>query len=177
VTLAKGRGDSAQVHPPGDGWSVQVEAAGTISDDELSSLAAHLPDAVSYSDRGCFGARFSVDDAVTPGAAAMKAERSFTRACARVTGRGPFELRRVEVVSYSVLEADNLAPQLPEMVGVAEVAAMLGVSRQRVSALTRTHDNFPPPLVELAAGPIWQRSAIEAFAEQWDRRPGTRKAG
>lgn len=175
MTLGRGRGDAAEVHAPGGGWSVQVEAAGAINDDELSALAAHLPDGVSYSGKGHFGARFSVGDAATPGAAAVKGERSFVRACTRVTGKAPLELRRAEVVRYDVLDADNREPQLPEMVGVAEVAAMLGVSRQRVSALTRSHGDFPAPLIELAAGPVWLRSAIESFEERWERRPG-RKA-
>lgn len=38
--------------------------------------------------------------------------------------------------------------------GVAEVAAALGTSRQRVSALARQRRGLPPPVAELASGPV-----------------------
>jgi hypothetical protein len=46
------------------------------------------------------------------------------------------------------------------LVGVVKVAAMLGVSRQRVSQLADTKD-FPAPAAVLAAGPVWERQAVE----------------
>jgi predicted DNA-binding transcriptional regulator AlpA len=55
-----------------------------------------------------------------------------------------------------------------ELVGVHEIAEMLGVSRQRVHAITRTHPDFPPPIAELASGRIWRRADVEA----WARRTG-----
>jgi hypothetical protein len=62
-------------------------------------------------------------------------------------------------------------PTLPELVGIAEVAAMLAVSRQRASELA-SQRNFPTPVVKLAAGPIWTAPMIRAFVESWARRPG-----
>lgn len=50
------------------------------------------------------------------------------------------------------------------LVGVAEVAAILSVSRQRVSQLLESRADFPRPEAELAAGRIWSRTAIEAWA-------------
>jgi predicted DNA-binding transcriptional regulator AlpA len=50
------------------------------------------------------------------------------------------------------------------LVGVAEVADMFGVSRQRVDAIVNTHDDFPKPEAVLAAGRIWSRSAVEDWA-------------
>ena len=47
------------------------------------------------------------------------------------------------------------------LVGVAEIADILGVSRQRVNAILTTDEEFPRPEVALAAGRIWQREAIE----------------
>ncbi len=54
------------------------------------------------------------------------------------------------------------------LVGVAEIAAMLGVSRQRVDAIVRTHEDFPAPEAELSAGRIWSRAAVE----EWLRDTG-----
>lgn len=50
------------------------------------------------------------------------------------------------------------------LVGAAEVAALLGVTRQRVAQLAASGAGFPPPEVELAAGRIWTREAIEQWA-------------
>lgn len=58
-----------------------------------------------------------------------------------------------------------------KLVGVSEIAAMLGVSKQRVSEL-RSSDDFPQPVAELAAGPVWRRSTLERFILEWPRRPG-----
>ena len=33
-----------------------------------------------------------------------------------------------------------------DLVGVPEIAELLGVTRQRVDAIVRTHDNFPKPI-------------------------------
>lgn len=53
------------------------------------------------------------------------------------------------------------------LVGTAEIATMLGVSRQRVHQLARRAD-FPAPEAVLSAGAIWRREAIE----QWIERTG-----
>ncbi|HEX7165424.1 MAG TPA: hypothetical protein VF230_00455 [Acidimicrobiales bacterium] len=49
------------------------------------------------------------------------------------------------------------------LVGVAEIAEMLGVSRQRVDAITRTDDTFPSPEVELASGRVWTREKVDEW--------------
>lgn len=54
------------------------------------------------------------------------------------------------------------------LVGVAEIAEMLDITRQRVDAIVRTHDDFPQPQAELKAGRVWLRSEVEA----WARRTG-----
>jgi predicted DNA-binding transcriptional regulator AlpA len=48
------------------------------------------------------------------------------------------------------------------LVGTAEIAEMLGVSRQWVQQLTRRED-FPAPVAVLSAGWIWEREAIEVW--------------
>jgi predicted DNA-binding transcriptional regulator AlpA len=59
-----------------------------------------------------------------------------------------------------------------DLVGVAEVAEMLGVSRQRVHAIAATHPEFPEPVAELSAGKIWLRKDIAGWARHTGRELG-----
>ena len=60
-----------------------------------------------------------------------------------------------------------------DLVGVAEIADLLGVSRQRVHAIVRAYDDFPAPVAELSAGKIWLRfDVIDWIDRHPDRRPG-----
>jgi prophage regulatory protein len=56
------------------------------------------------------------------------------------------------------------------LVSVHEIAAILGVSRQRVDQLSRT-EAFPEPVALLAVGRIWLREDIEAWASATGRNP------
>jgi predicted DNA-binding transcriptional regulator AlpA len=70
-------------------------------------------------------------------------------------------------------------PVVAEVVGVTEVAAVLGVSRQRVDQLIGSYWDFPLPIASLAGGRVWERHDVEAWVaahnSNTDRRPGRRK--
>jgi predicted DNA-binding transcriptional regulator AlpA len=53
---------------------------------------------------------------------------------------------------------------MTELVAVAEIAAMLGVSRQRVYQLLEEDPTFPKPIEQLAVGRIWRRADVEKWA-------------
>jgi len=55
------------------------------------------------------------------------------------------------------------------LVGITEIAAMIGVSRQRVHQLTSEDPTFPAPTAVLSAGGVWERQAIEEWAERTGR--------
>jgi hypothetical protein len=61
---------------------------------------------------------------------------------------------------------------VPELVGLAEVAAILGVSKQRVRELAERDDTFPLPAAELIGGAIYVKAMIEEFNKRWRREPG-----
>lgn len=63
-------------------------------------------------------------------------------------------------------------PQFPELVGLAEIAAILGVSKQRVRELAAQDDTFPQPVAELIGGAIYVKSMIEEYKRQSTRQPG-----
>jgi len=54
------------------------------------------------------------------------------------------------------------------LVGAAEIAQMLGVSRQRVQQLI-SRDDFPKPDVKLAMGKVWRRGDVIAWAKAQGR--------
>ncbi len=58
--------------------------------------------------------------------------------------------------------------QQPTVVAAAEVALMLGVSRQRVTQLTAKSD-FPAPLAVLAVGKVWSYADVRAWARAGGR--------
>lgn len=59
------------------------------------------------------------------------------------------------------------------LVGITEIAEMLGVSRQRVGQLAESYPDFPKPEAELSAGRVWSRAAIETWmALHPERRAG-----
>ncbi len=56
-----------------------------------------------------------------------------------------------------------------ELVGVAEIAALLGYSRQRVNQLAKS-EGFPEPVARLVIGRIWLRDDVEGWARATGRR-------
>lgn len=58
-----------------------------------------------------------------------------------------------------------------EYVGCAEVAEILGVSKQRVSQLSRRPD-FPSPFGAIRAAKFWRKADIEAYGLGRRRVPG-----
>ena len=58
---------------------------------------------------------------------------------------------------------------IPQIVGVAEAAEIMGWDKRRVvTYLDRSQ--FPEPLTSLASGRIWLREDIEAYAAEWRQR-------
>jgi hypothetical protein len=60
------------------------------------------------------------------------------------------------------------APAFPteffaELVGVAEIASRAGVPAGTIQQWRRRHDDFPAPLVTLAAGPVWLWEAVDRW--------------
>ncbi len=63
------------------------------------------------------------------------------------------------------------------LVGVAEIADLLGISRQRVNRLVQTDPSFPAPEAELSAGRIWTRESIVEWAKATGRLPDAEADG
>ena len=57
-----------------------------------------------------------------------------------------------------------------DLVSVTEIAARAGRPINTVQSWRRRHANFPAPVTQLAAGPIWNWSAIEAWVAAREKR-------
>lgn len=64
---------------------------------------------------------------------------------------------------------DNLPCVDEDLVGTAEIARLLRLTRQRVQQLTRRDESFPAPVAKLSAGWIWRKADVEQWAR--DHRP------
>lgn len=78
----------------------------------------------------------------------------------------------VDVETWEATDAALEQPNFPQLLGAAEVGELLDVSRQRVHQLHTQRDDFPPAIVQLRMGPLWLKTAIEAWAATWERKPG-----
>lgn len=55
---------------------------------------------------------------------------------------------------------------IPQIVGVAEAADIMGWDKRRVVTYL-DRGSFPEPIAALASGRIWLREDVEAFATEW----------
>jgi hypothetical protein len=161
-------------------WNVHAEAVGDEPYDEnlleelLDNLLEHdgvvtgTPEE-PIDGRARYGAGFSVQasDAVE---AVARARDVFERAAA-AAGLPRWPLARVEAQTDQELELELARPSFPELVGVAELAEHLGVSRQRAWTVTGRPD-FPEPVARLKATPVWTAGSVRRFLESWPRKAG-----
>jgi len=164
------------------GWTILIEAAGdepnaTVDlERQLASLATALD---RYSavvsmraDRAGCGATLSLDGPLDASGAVDAAVRIFTEH-ARAAELPDWPVVRVEALTFSAHDVEVGERNVPELVGVIEIARALGISRQRATKLTK-QQGFPEPVARLASGPVWTRTALVRFVEQWTRKPGRR---
>jgi hypothetical protein len=152
-------------------WMVLVESdvpGGGSSPDRrdqrveaLSRVLAHAHQGEASGDAERWSAKVMIDDQppVYSAEHAAEAGRHLVAGAAEMVGLPAGAVRCTGVI--------------PALLGSGEVAAKLGVSRQRLHEL-RSSGRLPAPLAELSNGPIWPSQAIEAFAARWVRRPGPR---
>jgi hypothetical protein len=58
---------------------------------------------------------------------------------------------------------------VPDLVGVAEAAEIMGWDKRRViTYIDRGH--FPEPIASLAGGRVWLRDDVEGYAAEWRAR-------
>ena len=149
-------------------WSVHVEAQSGDNFGEpdaeslIETLASYAP-AVSYG-HGVMTARFNFE-AGSAREAVDKALEVLGKSCPTL------DVFRVEAQTIEGLEQELGTAHVPDLIGVAELAGLLGVSKQRASELAHGA-GFPAPLAVLAAGPVWPLADVLRYVRRWKRRPG-----
>lgn len=74
------------------------------------------------------------------------------------------ELRRTTGDDVSLL-----VEVVPDVVGVAEAAEIMGWDKRRVVTYI-DRGSFPEPITALASGRIWLREDVQAYADEWRAR-------
>lgn len=154
-------------------WSVDIEArtegrplGEDFADAVLDALAPYAPALGLGPDR--LDIRFNVR--------ARSEREAFEKAIARFLKAVPgYPVVRVELQTVGDLDRELASSNVPDLIGVAELAQLLNVSRQRASELARSR-GFPKPLVTLKAGPVWRRSSVARYTAGWERQPGRPRA-
>ena len=147
------------------GWMVSIEwdTAEPLTEEQLTAVAE-----IGGVAGGMYGGRrlgsTVTIDASDAAAAVAKLEE-------RIADLVPGEVASIS--AHTIREADRLLdqPPFPELVGIAEVASLLDITRQRASAL-QTRADFPAPVQVLASGPVWRRDDLTNFELTWDRKSG-----
>jgi len=158
------------------GYNVLAEYSGEVSEGKAEHitdvLLETLPSAAIGIDRTGLSLRFSLvtKDEYTFGQMSDEAERIADSAL-HDAGLENMRLQRLQVQNDAALEREITTPNLPELVGLTEIAWILGVSKQRVGQL-RERDDFPKPVAELRSGPVWARPMLDRFIDDWPRRSG-----
>lgn len=78
---------------------------------------------------------------------------------------------RLEALTNEELDASLEKYAFPVLLGVAELAEKLRVSKARASELAHS-TTFPAPVMILASGPIWLEASVMRYVESWERKPG-----
>lgn len=91
-------------------------------------------------------------------------------ALAGIVGR--MEVERAEAMTEERQVRDLEVSNLPELVGLAEIAEMAGATRQRVFQMTANR-GFPFPVMELRSGRLWNKAAVRSYLDgrEAHRRP------
>lgn len=158
-----------------DSWVARVEWCTPDTYDEpsldlvMEHLGGHDAAIAAGPENGTYSATVTVY--------ANTLRKAIASALELVAGATGETLSGLEVLRAEIHDDRVLQPAVPELVGFAEIAEMLEVSRQRAAQLAREHADFPPAVVATKTGPLRTRAAVEDWASRWERKSGRPKIG
>jgi hypothetical protein len=154
--------------------TLQVDAEHAPNDEAVAALQAELSGdhgtVIGEPDQTRWSATVTIEVRNASEAAAIAV--ALVRSASGQAGMPWGDVAALEVLTEAEHERRLALPAVPPLVGAAEAADLLGVSRQRVHQLHTGNPRFPAPVVEVRRGPLWLRSSIEEFDQSWSRKPG-----
>lgn len=158
-------------------WTIQIEWHSASTPGDLEAIAEQLsgyhatPAATAEPGRSAM--RLTVEKPTLRGAAdtALKAVREAVE-----TAGSDFIPVGLEILDAETSQRRRRNPPLPALVTGPDIAAMAGITTQRVHQLVRRPD-FPPIVLEIGREKLRLRSQVEDFLNSWDRSVGRPKAG
>lgn len=110
------------------------------------------------------GQRYSVRLSVrAPDHDAAVAEAiELVREATAAAGLPEWPVVQVEAPTLDELEQEHGDHDVPELVGLPELAELLSVTPERAAILARSK-GFPAPVAELQSGPVWSRPTVESY--------------
>lgn len=168
-------------------WNITIEAEGpreeiktvvvdltSTLNDLLVLLEPYEPVVIAPAmDEASEKARYGVD--LTLASATLDEAYSWAlstfREAADKVGLPIWPIVRLEAMTNEELDASLEHQAFPTLLGVAELAEKLRVSKARASELAHS-PTFPAPVMVLASGPIWLEASVNRYVESWNRRPG-----
>lgn len=142
-------------------WTTQLTyAADGLTAEDTAALAATLVGADIAYTTGRLQVQFEVDAATLDDAAATA-----LRAAAAATGL--LKPSRLHILPTRDFQDQALEPVTLDLISITEIAAELGVSRQRAAKLTEAPD-FPHHVAQPASGRVYTRASVKEFQRRWE---------
>lgn len=152
-------------------WTAELAySAPGLSETDTTALSSALPTATVHYQPSADRLHITITvDAATLRAAADAALTTTGTATGLLK---PTRMHILPSIDYDTQIAHPPVQDL-DLIGVTEIAAELGVSRQRAGQLTADPD-FPAPVVHVAAGRLYTRASVQAFHDRWAAIRNTR---
>ncbi|MBV1854607.1 hypothetical protein [Catellatospora tritici] len=148
-------------------WTVEVEYPERVNSETLrlwmTSTQAPPIELIDYLDTGDIVVRCRVT--------APTMHEAVTTALGHLNswfGDAPARYQLIEPIGMRAAPQER-HDHLGQIIGVAEIATLLGVSRQRIAQLALT-EGFPTPVARLAMGPVYLRRSVVAYCRRTGRR-------
>lgn len=152
-------------------WAIRLDTTPDLTEDQVDALMdelAYFSPSIGPDGMQLCGYGPSWVDALS------EAARETRQAMHRVGVEGA-RILGGEIKPYATFLRELEQPVLPTLMGLAEIAQAIGVSRQRAGQIAQ-RDDFPEPAARLHTGPVWTDHAIERFLAGWERRRTGRPA-
>lgn len=153
-----------------DTWFCDVSHRidGTFDDERLDDALEAINDhggILSVSDeseRICAHYAFSANSALAAIEIASQIAKATEAACGHVEG--------IDIRDERCADRELYEPDIPTLVGYAEIAAMAGVSRQRARQFAEIQ-GFPNVATATAGGPLFVKAAVDEWLNSRNSKP------